>query len=103
MGETIPAVVWFSDLHGFTALTSTLSHDRLLAHLDACFGAVGGVAKDNGGDILKFLGGGVLGLFKLSETDDAAARYRAALRAADAAQSVIDALNRENPKATRIR
>ncbi len=103
MGETIPAVVWFSDLRGFTALTGTLGHDRLLAHLDAYFGAVGEAVKDNGGEILKFLGDGVLAIFEVSETDDAATRCRAALCAADAAQSAIDALNRENPEVTRIR
>ena len=103
MGETIPAVVWFSDLRGFTALTGTLGHDRLLAHLDAYFGAVGEAVKDNGGEILKFLGDGVLAIFEVSKTDDAAARCRAALCAADAAQSAIDALNLENPEETQIR
>lgn len=103
MGETIPAVVWFSDLRGFTALTDALSHDELLAHLDAYFGAVGDAVKDAGGEILKFLGDGVLAIFEVGGQGDAPARCRAALAAADAARAAIDTLNRDKPGATPIR
>lgn len=102
-GETIPAVVWFSDLRGFTALTDTLDRDALLTHLNAYFEAVGAAVKGAGGEILKFLGDGILAIFEIEEKDDARARCQAALDAADIARASIEALNRKHPDATEIR
>lgn len=93
LGETIPAVVWFSDLRGFTSLTETLPPDALLAHLNAYFETVGGAVTDAGGEILKFLGDGMLAIFEIDDDGAAPDRCRAALAAATAARETVVARN----------
>jgi adenylate cyclase len=103
MGETIPAVVWFSDLRGFAALAGALSNDALLDLLNAYFEAVGRAVTDAGGEVLKFLGDGMLAIFEIGDIADARAQCLAALDAAAAARDAIAALNRERGEAPEIR
>ncbi|MBO6782331.1 MAG: adenylate/guanylate cyclase domain-containing protein, partial [Alphaproteobacteria bacterium] len=85
--ETIRAVVWISDLRGFTALTETTARDNLLAVLDAHFESVVGAIEDAGGEVLKFLGDGVLAIFEVDEKRPSRDACRAALAAMKAARS----------------
>ncbi len=103
MGETIPAVVWFSDLRGFAALAGALSNDALLDLLNAYFEAVGRAVTDAGGEVLKFLGDGMLAIIEIGDIADARAQCLAALDAAAAARDAIAALNRERGEAPEIR
>lgn len=89
MGETISAVVWFSDLRGFTTLTETLPNAALLDHLNTYFELVGAAVAAEGGEILKFLGDGVLAIFEITAQADEADRCAAALRAAQTARQAI--------------
>ncbi|MEZ5859576.1 MAG: adenylate/guanylate cyclase domain-containing protein [Geminicoccaceae bacterium] len=84
---TIEAVLWYSDLEGFTRIADTTPADRLMALLNAYAEALVGVVDSRGGDVLKFMGDGILALFR---GDDAAAR---ALAAAIAAQRAVGELN----------
>ena len=93
MGETIRAVVWFSDLRGFTPLTETLENEALLDHLNTYFELAGAAVAAEGGEILKFLGDGILAIFEISAQADRADRCAAALRAAHAARQVIEQEN----------
>ncbi len=102
-GERLSAVVWMADLRGFTALSGRLSPEDLLRVLDAAFDAMAGAVLDAGGEVLKFMGDGVLALF---ETDGAPGEEReagfrraaeAALGAAEAAQEALDRLNETPP------
>ena len=82
MGETISAVVWFSDLRGFTALSESLPNTALLDHLNTYFELTGAAVTKEGGEILKFIGDGVLAIFDITPDADTADRCAAALRAA---------------------
>ena len=64
-GRTIDAVILFADLRGFTALAETLSRDRVLAMLNDFFSSIVGVVLEHGGEVLKFLGDGLLAVFPL--------------------------------------
>lgn len=95
MGETISAVVWFSDLRGFTALSESLPNTALLDHLNTYFELVGGAVTEEGGEILKFIGDGVLAIFEITPSADTADRCAAAWRAAQSARLSILKANRE--------
>ncbi|MBM3492626.1 MAG: adenylate/guanylate cyclase domain-containing protein [Alphaproteobacteria bacterium] len=64
--ESIRAAVWFSDLRGFTLLSDRLPAAEVIALLDEYFELVGGLIEQRGGEVLKFLGDGVLGMFDAS-------------------------------------
>jgi adenylate cyclase len=76
----IEAAILFCDLRGFTGMSERLDEADLFAALDRYFEAVRG----GGGDVLKFLGDGVLAIFPVdaSRTD----ACRAALEAVAAAR-----------------
>jgi adenylate cyclase len=93
-GETIDAVIWFSDLRGFTRMSDRLPRAVLIALLNEYFGALAKAVADEAGEILKFMGDGMLAMFPAAGGGrrDAAER---AVRAAHAAAAAIAALNRE--------
>ncbi len=90
--EAIRAVIWFSDLRGFTRLTDTLPRDALIAALDDYLEAMAAPVHANNGQILKFMGDGLLATFDLTGRDDAAV-CRDALAAAAELRAAFPALN----------
>jgi adenylate cyclase len=80
-GERVRAVIMAADLRGSTALSDELHPDEMIELLDAWFERVAEPVQAHGGDVLKFLGDGVLAIFPietLGEPDAAAAALRAA-------------------------
>lgn len=92
-GETMRAVIWLCDLRGFTELSETLPRDALIALLNAYFGAMVGAVEAAGGEVLKFIGDAMLAIFAIDDETDAVAACRAALAAADDAQSQLGSVN----------
>ena len=88
-GQTTDAVIWICDLRGFTRASDALPRDTVIALLNDYFDAMGAIVTDAGGEILKFMGDGMLAIFPVPEGGDAAAT---AQRAARAAASVSDAM-----------
>lgn len=86
---TLEAVVMFSDLRGFTAFSETESEQEIFDALGGYFEVVVQSVEDNGGDVLKFMGDGVLSVFPVSTPADRADRCR---EAAIAAQMVLNGL-----------
>jgi adenylate cyclase len=82
-------VLWFSDLTGFTRTSDTLPRDQLLDLLNAYADCLVGVVYEHGGEVLKFMGDGILAVF--DGADDFACRR--ALDAAEAARAAIARLN----------
>ena len=80
----IEAAILFCDLRGFTGMSERLDEADLFAALDRYFEAVVEAVRGGGGDVLKFLGDGVLAIFPVeaSRTD----ACRAALEAVAAAR-----------------
>lgn len=62
-GEEIRAVLWFSDLRDFTGLNERLPPDQVLELLNNYFQLVGNALAAHGGEILKFVGDGVMAYF----------------------------------------
>lgn len=93
--KTVRKVLWFSDLTGFTRIADTLPRAQLLDLLNAYADALVGVVHDHGGEVLKFMGDGILAVFD-GAGGDACAR---ALDAAEAARAAIARLNLERSAA----
>jgi adenylate cyclase len=83
-GETIRAVLLFGDLRGFTELSESMAPQAVVAALDAWFDRIAGAVHAFGGEVLKFIGDGVLAIFPIGEQPPAVA-CDAALRAVGAA------------------
>ncbi len=62
-GREINAVLWFSDLRDFTGLNERMSASELLDLLNNYLQLVGDALKAYGGEILKFIGDGVMAYF----------------------------------------
>ncbi len=96
-GQPINAVIWFADMRGFSQLSETFSgaHVNLLLNgfLDQLVSAV----SAHGGDVLKFMGDGILAVFPF--TDDEGERNAAndAMAAADQALRNLEAFNANPP------
>jgi adenylate cyclase len=88
--ESIRAVVWFSDLVGFTRITDTASPDAVLALLNDYAEAQVETIEANGGHVLKFMGDGILAMFP---DEDVTQACRRALDAAAAQRLRVTALN----------
>ena len=84
-GETIRAALLVADLRDFTALSEATQPAAMIATLDAWFDRVAGAVHAFGGEVLKFIGDGVLAIFPVTaapgEACDAALRAIAAARA----------------------
>jgi adenylate cyclase len=87
--------LWFSDLTGFTRIADTLPREQLLELLNAYADCLVRVVDDHDGDVLKFMGDGILAVFSGPRGD----ACRQALDAAEAAGSAIARLNRERSAA----
>jgi adenylate cyclase len=74
------AAILLTDMRGFTPLSLTLSPSQLLATLGRYFETVVDAVRAEGGDVLKFLGDGVLSVFQVTG-DGRAAACAAAVRA----------------------
>ena len=81
-GEEITAVLWSSDLRGFTERSDRLAGIQVIAMLNALFDAQAKSIVGHGGEILKFIGDGLLAIFPIKSADMAAAAASNALTAA---------------------
>ncbi len=93
--EDIDAVIWYSDLRGFTRMTDQLPTDALLRLLDDHFEHVADAVSANGGDVLKFVGDGLLAIFPIDSKQTAAAAANAAFAAARDALARTEACNKD--------
>lgn len=92
-GEAIRAVIWVSDLRGFTTLSDRLSGDHMLALLNAYFEVLAGAVLAHGGEVLKFMGDGLLAVFPIDAERNSQDAARAALSAAAQAVRDLEELN----------
>jgi len=90
IAERIDAVVWFSDLRGFTRITDT-APEQVIPLLNDYSDAIVSAIHEHGGDVLKLIGDGTLAIFAAENREVACG---AALSAAIAAREGIVELNR---------
>jgi adenylate cyclase len=86
IGETISAALLFADLRGFTEMSENHPPAAVIAALDAWFDRIAGAVHAFGGEVLKFIGDGVLAIFPVTGGSPRAA-CDAALRAVSAARA----------------
>ena len=84
-GERIRAVVWFSDLRGSTRLSNLMAPEDYLAMLRGYYDCTAQSVIDEGGEILDFIGDGVLAIFPVRGDTGGPEAVRAASRATEAA------------------
>ena len=95
-GETIEAALLFADLRGFTALSENHLPAEVIAALDAWFDRIAGAIHAFGGEVLKFIGDGLLAIFPVAASPRSACE--AALRAVSAARVGMAHLDAERRK-----
>ena len=88
--EMIRAVVLFTDITGFTALSNRLPIDETVVILNRYFEALETPIMKNGGEVLKLMGDGMLAIFPTF--DDVTAEEGAALSALSAVADAQNAL-----------
>ena len=93
-GETIRAVLLYGDLRGFTALSEGMAPEAVVTALDAWFDRFAGAIHAFGGEVLKFIGDGVLAIFPIGDRPPSAA-CDAALSAVSAARAGMAHLNQQ--------
>lgn len=94
-GTTIEAALLFADLRGFTTLADTAGLD-LIARLDRHLEAMADPVAEQGGEVLKFLGDGLLAAFPITEERSHESACAAAIRAAQVAFERNEAVNRDH-------
>jgi adenylate cyclase len=93
-GQTIEAVIWYCDLRGFTRASDSLPRDAIIALLNDYFDTMGALVTSAGGEILKFMGDGMLAIFPIASPAERAGTVSRAARAAASAKDAMLVLNR---------
>jgi adenylate cyclase len=91
--ETIHAAIWLSDMRGFTTLADTLPPQDLVDLLNHYFDCQVPAIEQHGGEVLKFMGDGLLAIFQIGAEGDFPTICAAALEAGRAARDAIAALH----------
>ena len=91
--ETIHAAIWLSDMRGFTALADTLPPQQLVDLLNRYFDCQVPAIHEHGGEVLKYMGDGLLAIFPIGAERHFASVCAAALAAGKTARDNIAALN----------
>ncbi len=88
-GTTVSAVILICDMRGFTSISELWPRDDVITLLNDYFDAMSQPIEDQGGEILKFMGDGLLAVFPLNE----AGAFQRAIRAVLDARAAMAALN----------
>lgn len=92
-GASVSAIIWVSDLRGFTRLSERLPAAEVIAVLNEYFAIQAGAVIDHGGEILKFMGDGLLAVFRPQDFPDPETAAHAALAAVQSALASLSATN----------
>ena len=91
-GEAIAAVLWSSDLRRFTQMSDQLAGESVIGILNDLFDLQAKAIVRHGGEILKFVGDGLLAIFPVASPEEAAHIAKNALAAAQEAQAALSNL-----------
>lgn len=97
-GLPIQAIVWSSDLRDFSSLSESAENETVADVLNRYFSVLAEAVIINGGDVLKFIGDGMLAIFPLSDFQNVTIAARAAVSAAGQAKSDLAQLNAKMAK-----
>lgn len=89
VADRMDAVLWFSDLRDWTRISGAMPPDQVIPFLNDHVEPVVAAIHAQGGDVLKFMGDGILALFAAGDRPSAAVRaLTAAAEASDGLQGV---------------
>ncbi|MGD0847688.1 adenylate/guanylate cyclase domain-containing protein [Bradyrhizobium sp.] len=92
--EIMHAAIWLSDLRGFTALSDRLPAETVVDILNLYFDCQVSAIRTHGGEVLKFMGDGLLAVFPIAEqpgdTEDVCANV---LQAARESRANVEAMH----------
>ena len=91
--ETIRAAIWLSDMRGFTLLADRVRPTVLIELLNRYFDCQVPAILRHGGEVLKFMGDGLLAIFPLANGADPRGVCSAALTAAMEMRSAVATLS----------
>jgi adenylate cyclase len=92
-GEDVRAIIWFSDLRGFTELSDALSNQELIALLNDYFGALTRAVEEQQGEVLKFIGDAMLAIYPIATASSGRKAAQRSLASARAARARIAEIN----------
>jgi adenylate cyclase len=90
--ETMQAAIWLSDLRGFTPLSDRLPPEAVVEILNRYFDCQVETIQRHGGEVLKFMGDGLLAVFPIADDADTARVCGRVLEAARESRAKVDAL-----------
>src|SRR5438309_662542 len=90
--EGIRAVLWYADIRAFTAIADVTPGAAVIELLDEMFETLTSSLRPRGGEVLKFLGDGMLAIFPFED----ATREQTCRRALDAATEAMREVDRLN-------
>ena len=96
--ESIRAALWFADIRSFTKLADRTPGLEVIELLDDVFEALTASLRSRGGQVLKFMGDGMLAIFPLLAGTQAAT-CRNAIDAAREAMHALERINRARAEA----
>jgi adenylate cyclase len=92
--DRIHAAIWLSDMRGFTTLSDRLPSETIVEVLNRYFDCQVPKVLEHGGEVLKFMGDGLLAIFPIASDDsDLAPVCGRVLEAAHAARAEMAAFN----------
>ncbi|KWV51752.1 adenylate cyclase [Bradyrhizobium macuxiense] len=95
--DTMDAAIWLSDLRGFTALSDRLPAATIVEILNLYFDCQVAAIRAHGGEVLKFMGDGLLAVFPVDEyLGDEAQVCSRVLNAARESRAGVEALQFPN-------
>jgi len=98
--ETMRAAIWLSDLRGVTALSDRLAPEIVVEILNRYFDCQVPAIRKQGGEILKFMGDGLLAVFPVEEDESNIAEVcRRVLQAARESRASVEELRYANGEA----
>ncbi|AJD42720.1 adenylate/guanylate cyclase domain-containing protein [Rhizobium sp. SEMIA 4085] len=93
-GATVGAAILICDLRDFTTISDLWPRDDVIELLNAYFDAMSEPIEKHGGEILKFMGDGLLAIFPLTDPD-ACINLLRAIKEAQAAMTELNLFNAE--------
>lgn len=90
--ESLHAIIWYADIRGFTGIADNEPGLNVVRLLDEVFETLTAPLRRRGGQVMKFIGDGMLATFSFDKTDQAET-CRLALDAVEEAMVALDTMN----------
>jgi adenylate cyclase len=91
--ESIAAALWYCDLRGFTTISEGMTPHEVVLLLNDYFDCMSGPVHRHGGEVLKFIGDGILAIFPIKDDLDRDRACTTALKAAQESLADLAQLN----------